>query len=78
MTTTQERLQEVFRTVFGDDDLVVTDETSSDDVEDWDSLANINLLFALEQEFTVRFRDDDFAGFANVGDLRRYLDQATD
>jgi len=69
-----EQLTDVFRAVFGDDDLVVTDETTSADVPDWDSLANINLLFALEEAFGVRFPDEVFSNFENVGELRLYLE----
>ncbi len=68
------RITEVFRAVFGDDDLVVTDDTSSADLPEWDSLANINLLFALEEEFGLHFPDEVFSGFKNVGDLQRYLE----
>jgi acyl carrier protein len=70
----EERLVEVMRTVFGDDDIEVTDDTTAADIPEWDSLANINLLFALEEEFGLRFRDDDFASFTKVGDLRQYLE----
>lgn len=69
-----ERLTEVFRAVFGDDTIVVDDNTTAEDIPEWDSLANVNLMFAVEQEFSLRFRDDDFAGFANVGELRGFLE----
>ncbi len=69
-----DRLTGVFRDVFGDDDLTITDETTSADVPEWDSLANINLLFALEEAFDVHFPDEVFSDFENVGDLRRYLE----
>lgn len=73
--TIEDRLVGVFRAVFGDDDLEIADATSAADIPEWDSLANINLLFALEQEFGLRFRDDEFASFENVGDLRAFLEQ---
>lgn len=73
--TTMERLTEVFRTVFGDDELEVEDGLTADQVEDWDSLANVNLMFAVEEEFGVRFRDHEFGEFTDVGGLRRYLEE---
>lgn len=73
-SSTNDRLTEVFRTVFGDDAIVIANETTAEDIPEWDSLANVNLMFAVEQEFSLRFRDDDFAGFANVGELRRFLE----
>jgi acyl carrier protein len=72
--TIEERLVGVFRAVFGDDDIEISDATSASDIPEWDSLANINLLFALEQEFGLRFRDDEYASFTRVGELRAFLE----
>jgi acyl carrier protein len=71
-----ERIRDVFRNVFGNDELVVSDDTTSRDIPAWDSLANINLMFSLEQEFHIRFRDDQMASFRNVGELRRFLEES--
>ena len=38
-----ERVQEIFRDVFDNEDIVISDETNSDCIEDWDSLTNIQL-----------------------------------
>ena len=46
-----ERLNKVFRDVFDDDDITVTETTTSADIDDWDSLEHINLVAAVEQEF---------------------------
>ena len=35
-----ERVQEIFRDVFDNEDIVISDETNSDCIEDWDSLTN--------------------------------------
>jgi len=42
-------LNEVFQDVFDDESIEVNDETTSDDIEDWDSLEHINLIAAVEQ-----------------------------
>ncbi len=68
-----ERMLEVFREVFADDDLTLTDQTTAADVPTWDSLAHINLMFALESEFDLQFTDDQLSEFRNVGELRRFL-----
>ena len=72
--TIAERLTEVFQIVFNDDGIELRDEMTAHDIPHWDSLANINLMFSVEQEFGVRFRDDQFASFADVGELRRFLE----
>ena len=41
------KLNEVFRDVFDDEEITVTDGTTADDIEEWDSLEHINLLAAV-------------------------------
>ena len=72
--TVHERLEEVFRMVFNDDDLVLTDSTTAAEVPGWDSLAHVNLMFAIEQEFGLQFPGNQFSEFENVGELERYLE----
>ena len=62
-------VQNIFRDNFDDDSLVLTRETTADDIEDWDSLEQINLLTAMEKQFGVQFKLDDVRGLANVGDM---------
>ena len=50
-----EKLNEVFRDVFDDEEIVLTEETTSEDIEDWDSLEHINLIVAVEQCFGIKF-----------------------
>jgi len=47
-------VQDIFRDNFDDDSLVITRETCADDIEDWDSLEQINLLTAIEMEKRTR------------------------
>lgn len=62
-----ERLNEVFRDIFDDEDIVVSDETTANDIEDWDSLEHINLIVAVEQEFEMKFTMGEVNKFKNVG-----------
>ncbi len=64
-----ERLNAIFRDVFDDDSIVVTPETNSDDIEDWDSLEHINLITAVEKEFSVKFNIVQVTGMKNVGEM---------
>ena len=61
------QLTEIFQDVFDDDTIVLTDETTADDIEDWDSLEQINLLVAIEKQFKIKFRLADVSNLENVG-----------
>lgn len=60
---------DIFKEVFDDEDLVITDETNADDIEDWDSLAQITLISEMEKTFCVRFNMQDVIALQNVGDM---------
>ena len=64
-----EKINEVFRDVFEDDDITVNDKTTADDIEDWDSLEHINLVNAIEQEFGVKFTMGEIVSMKNVGEM---------
>ena len=63
------RLNEVFRDVFDDEEITVSDATTADDIEEWDSLENINLLAAVEQEFGMKFNMGQVVSMKNVGEM---------
>lgn len=63
------RLNEVFRDVFDDESITVTDTTTADDIEEWDSLEHINLLAAVEQEFGMKFNMGQVVSMKNVGEM---------
>lgn len=64
-----ERLNKVFRDVFDDDDITVTETTTSADIDDWDSLEHINLVAAVEQEFGMKFTMGQVVAMKNVGEM---------
>ena len=62
-------VQDIFRDNFDDDTLVITRDTCADDIEDWDSLEQINLLTAIEKKFSIKFKLADVRNLKDVGDL---------
>lgn len=62
-------LNEVFRDVFDDESITVNEKTTSDDIEDWDSLEHINLIAAVEQEFGMKFTMGQVVTMKNVGEM---------
>lgn len=63
------QLQIIFQDIFDDSSLEITRKTSAVDIEDWDSLAQINLIVASEKNFGVRFSLSELATLNNVGDM---------
>lgn len=63
------RLQAIFRDVFDNDTLVVTRATTVGDIPDWDSLAQINLVVAIEKDFEIKVSLEDLETLSNVGDM---------
>ena len=60
-------VQDIFRDIFDEDDLVLQDSTNADDIEEWDSLNHINLVSAIEKEFKIRFALGELTALKDVG-----------
>lgn len=69
------RLTETFRTVFELDDLELSPTTSADDIELWDSVAHISLIFAIEDEFGIQFSSRELEAMRNVGDMQAIISE---
>ena len=63
------RVEEIFREELGQSDLVLTDETTADDVEGWDSLSHVQLVAVMEDAFGIEFSSREILSWDNVGDL---------
>ena len=63
-----ENLNEVFSDVF-DEEITVTDATTADDIEDWDSLEHINLIVAVEYKFGIKVNIGEVNKMKNVGEM---------
>lgn len=61
--------QEILRSIFGDDSLVITRETDANQIDAWDSLTHMQIIAAIEKEFKVRFALGELQALKNVGDM---------
>ena len=64
-----ERLNEVFRDVFDEEDITVDEGTTAEDIDGWDSLEHINLMAAVESEFGIKFSMGQIVTMKNVGEM---------
>ena len=62
-------LQDVFRNIFDDDSLVISRNSNASNVENWDSLAHVNLVTAIEKKYKIRFALGELQELKNVGDM---------
>ncbi len=60
-------VNEIFKDVLDDPNIMIVPETTARNVEGWDSLAHIQLVVAIEKHFKIRFTSSEIRGFENVG-----------
>jgi acyl carrier protein len=65
-----EKLTNVFKEVFDDETIVLSDDLTANDVDAWDSLSHVNLIIAIEIAFDIEFKQSEIVNFANVGELK--------
>lgn len=64
-----EKLNKVFQEVFDDETIEVNDDTTSEDIDDWDSFEHINLIVAVEEEFSIKIPMGKVVTMKNVGEM---------
>ncbi len=72
---TKEKLQEVFRDVFDDEEIVLEDDTTGDDIDAWDSLTHVQLIVAVEKAFKLKFSTVEVMKLKNVGEFIALIDK---
>ena len=72
------KLAEVVHEVFDDDSIVLTPETTANDVEVWDSVSNVRLFVAIESEFGIQFSNAEITRLKNVGELVAAIERKQD
>jgi acyl carrier protein len=67
MNKTLDELNKIFIDVVDEDDIVLNESTTAQDVEDWDSLNHIQFVVAIEKYFDIKFTSAEIASWQNVG-----------
>lgn len=64
-----EKITGIFREVFGDKNIVINDEMTANDVENWDSLTHMLMITKVEEELGIKFKLKELNRLKKVGDL---------
>lgn len=64
-----EELQEIFRGIFDDEELVISRDTTAEDIEDWDSLTHMQLITEIEKKFGIKFTTDEIVKASDLGEF---------
>ena len=64
-----ETLNQIWRSELDNDSIVLTELSTAQEVEEWDSITNIQLVVATEKHFKIRFTAAEISGFKNVGEM---------
>lgn len=71
----KDTLQEIFRDMLDLEDLVLENKTTADDIEEWDSLAHINLVVAIEREYSIKFALGELQDLKNIEDMIKLIEK---
>ena len=63
------KLQEIFRDVFDNEDINLTLDTVAEDIDEWDSLAHVQLIKEIETAFEIKLTSKEFLSWDNVGEM---------
>jgi acyl carrier protein len=62
-------VQDIFREELDNEEIVITPETTANDVDDWDSLTHIQLIVAIEKKFKIKFTSKEILSWKNVAEM---------
>jgi acyl carrier protein len=63
------QVNEIFIDVLEKEDLIISEQTVAKDIEEWDSLAHIRLVVAIEKKFNLHFSSREIQSWENVGEM---------
>lgn len=69
----KEQLEVIYREVFDNDEIVLDDEMTANDIEEWDSLTHLRMIMQVEKIFKIKFTTSEMKKMSNVGVLINFI-----
>ena len=71
--TVMENLEKIFMDVFDDEDILINVDMTANDIDEWDSLAQIRLILQIEKRFSLHFDASEIEKLENVGQMAELI-----
>ena len=65
----KQEITDIFEEVMDLEEVTLTDDTTANDIEEWDSLSHIRLIIAIERSFGIKFTNAEIESLKKFGDL---------
>lgn len=69
------KLTVIFRDVMDNDEIILEDSTSANDIEEWDSLAHVQLTEKIQDVFGIKFSAKEMASWVDVGEMVDFMEK---
>lgn len=69
----EQKLKQIMSNIFGIEEEEITDDSSMDNIEKWDSLKHINLIIAIEEHFGISIDEDEMVEMTSFTEIKRIL-----
>ena len=69
------KMENIFSEIFDKEDICLTEESSSDSIEEWDSLSHIQIVNSIQKVFGIKINAREMMEWNNVGDMVETIKQ---
>ncbi len=69
----EQKLKQIMSNIFETEEDEITDDSSMDNIEKWDSLKHINLIIAIEEQFGISIDEDEMVEMTSFTKIKRIL-----